>query len=162
MRRGEIVGVRKFASLVGWNCTREIVTIYGWRVSKWAVGGLLLFAYNGILLWSLVLSSFRKSVSLEETENGSNCTMRLFWERTFSHDVTAGVEKWATVEKCTRQPPKGMWPVGSFKFLTSDYRKIVHSGKAVCKLIARKQNVGSTAKLWEKFATQTFCIRFNF
>ena len=28
MRRGEIVGVRKFASLVGWNCTREILTIY--------------------------------------------------------------------------------------------------------------------------------------
>jgi len=33
MRSGQIVGERKFASLVGWNCTREIVTIYGWRVS---------------------------------------------------------------------------------------------------------------------------------
>ena len=150
MRRGEIVGVRKFASLVGWNCTREIVTIYGWRVSKWAVGGLLLFAYNGILLWSLVLSSFRKSVSLEETENGSNCTMSLFWERTFSHDVTAGVEKWTSVLKVHATTSERH--VGSFKFLTSDYRKIVHSGKAVCKLITRKQNVGLTAKVWEKFS----------
>ena len=26
MRSGEIVGERKFASLVGWNCTREILT----------------------------------------------------------------------------------------------------------------------------------------
>ena len=25
MRSGEIVGERKFASLVGWNCTREIL-----------------------------------------------------------------------------------------------------------------------------------------
>ena len=42
--------------------------------------------------------------------------------------------------------------VGSFKFLTSDNRKIVHSGKAVCKLITRKQNDGSTAKVLEKFS----------
>ena len=28
MRSEEIVGERKFASLVGWNCTREILTIY--------------------------------------------------------------------------------------------------------------------------------------
>lgn len=82
---------------------------------------------------------------MEETENGSNWTMSILRNERFhttSRRVSRNELLVVKVHATTSERH-----VGSFNFLTSDYRKIVHSGKAVCKLITRKQSVGSTAKV---------------